>query len=128
MESHYFDFDPDVLAVLTRGGVEITFVSASASSLDDQDYSLLLWTENKMTIGVSNEYLNNEIDKYVVDGIVELAEDDSSEEALHDSVRNHAVTLFAQKLGEVFESVVLNVDDPVYLNLDYSLEQLLSED
>jgi hypothetical protein len=123
-------FDPDVLAVLTRGGVEITFVTASRHALDDKDYAVLLWSNKSMTVGVSEEYLYSEIDEYVVDGILSAADLESEylEEAVKEAVQEQAVSLFAKKLTEVFDNAMQSVDDPTLRNLDYSLERLLNED
>jgi len=130
MHKEVDDFDPEVLAILTRGGVEITFVTASRHALDGKDYAVLLWSNKSMTVGVSEEYLYSEIDEYVVDGILNAADLDSEylEEAVKNAVQEQAVSLFAKKLTEVFDNAMHGVDDPVLHNLDYSLERLLDED
>lgn len=123
--------DPDVLAVLSRNGIEITFVTASRHALNGEDYSVMVWSDKAMTVAISEEYLNSEIDEYVVDGIIShsnLDSDNDLRDAVHEAVKEQAVTLFARKLTEVFDNAMQSVEDPVSRNLDYSLERILEED
>jgi hypothetical protein len=53
MLTEYEEFDHDVLAVLKRGDVEITFVSSPSASLDGKNFSVVSWTIDKITIAVA---------------------------------------------------------------------------
>lgn len=119
-------FEPDVLAVLKRNGLEITFINAPRSALSGEDFAVLLWSDFSMTIGVADEYLNSEIDEYVANGIISRTPDideDNAEEA----VKEHAVNLFSAKLLEVFKSAVDNVSDASKHSFEYTLDRLLDE-
>lgn len=121
------EFDHDVLAVLKRGDVEITFVSSPSASLDGKNFSVVSWTIDKITIAVAEEYLNKDIDDFIVSGILDTVGDDATEEETVNAVREHAIQLFAAKLTEVFRDAVTEVDDPLKYSLDYALDQLLDE-
>ena len=125
MYTEFESFDSDVLAILSRGDLEITFISAKSNTIDDKDFSVIIWTEDRMTIAVSEEYLNNTIDKFVVDGILSVIPDDCDEEEAVDIIKSKATELFANKLSDVFAMAISSVDDPIPFNLDYSLSRLL---
>lgn len=125
MYTEFESFDSDVLAILSRGDLEITFISAKSSTIDDKDFSVVMWTEDRMTIAVSEEYLNNTIDRFVVNGILRAIPDDCDEEEAVDIIKGKAIELFASKLSDVFAEAISSVDDPVPFNLDYSLSKLL---
>lgn len=125
MYTEFESFDSDVLAILSRGDLEITFISAKSNTIDNKDFSVLLWTDDRMTIAVSEEYLNNTIDRFVVDGILSSIPDDCDEEQAVDIIKSKAIELFANKLSDVFGMAISSVDDPVPFNLEYSLNKLL---
>jgi len=127
MLTEYEEFDHDVLAVLKRGDVEITFVSSPSASLDGKNFSVVSWTIDKITIAVAEEYLNKDIDDFIVSGILDTVGDDATEEETVNAVREHAIQLFSAKLTEVFRDAVTEVDDPLKYSLDYALDQLLDE-
>lgn len=127
MLTEYEEFDHDVLAVLKRGDVEITFVSSPSASLDGKNFSVVSWTIDKITIAVAEEYLNKDIDDFIVSGILSTVGDDATEEETVNAVREHAIQLFSAKLTEVFRDAVTEVEDPLKYSLDYALDQLLDE-
>lgn len=127
MLTEYEEFDHDVLAVLKRGDVEITFVSSPSASIDGKNFSVVSWTIDKITIAVAEEYLNKDIDDFIVSGILSTVGDDPTEEETVNAVREHAIQLFSAKLTEVFRDAVTEVDDPLKYSLDYALDQLLED-
>lgn len=127
MLTEYEEFDHDVLAVLKRGDVEITFVSSPSASIDGKNFSVVSWTIDKITIAVAEEYLNKDIDDFIVSGILSTVGDDPTEEETVNAVREHAIQLFSAKLTEVFRDAVTEVDDPLKYSLDYALDQLLDD-
>ncbi len=127
MRNEYDDFDPDVLAVLQRGGIKITFVNAPDTGIDGKDYSVILWTADNLTIAVSDRYLNREIDNFIVDGLTTILGNNASEEEMTDAVKQHAIRLFSEKLTMVSEEAISSVREPLELNIDYSLHQLLNQ-
>ena len=102
------DYEPDVLAVLVRGKITITFVTAPASSIDGKNYEVVSWSESDMTICISDEYLNYEIDRYIVDGITDNAAkyQPTDEEEF---VREHAIRLLSTRLTELLTDAVNEV-------------------
>lgn len=120
------DFEPDVLAVLKRSGVEITFITTPRSALSGEDFAILLWTDSAMTVGIADEYLNSEIDEFVANGIIERTPD-LTEEVAEEAVKEHAVNLFSTKLLDVFNKAVENVSDASRHNFEYTLDRLLDE-
>ncbi len=127
MLTNYEEFDHDVLAVLKRGDVEITFVTSPSISLGGKNFSVVSWTVEKITVAVAEEYLNKDIDDFIVSGILNTVGDDPTEEETVGAVREHAVKLFSDKLQEVFHDAIMEVDDPLKFSLDYALEQLLGD-
>ena len=127
MLTEYEEFDHDVLAVLKRGDVEITFVSSPSASIDGKNFSVVSWTIDKITIAVAEEYLNKDIEDFIVSGILSTVGDDPTEEETVNAVREHAIQLFSAKLTEVFRDAVTEVDDPLKYSLDYALDQLLDD-
>jgi hypothetical protein len=125
--TEYEEFDPDVLAVLKRGDVEITFVSSPAASIDGKNFSVVYWVADKITVAVADEYLNKDIDDFIVSGILSTMGAEPSEEETLNAVREHAIQLFSAKLSDVFRDAISDVDDPLEYSLDYALDQLLDE-
>ena len=123
----YEDFDPDVLGVLRRGDVSITFVNAPEAGIGGKDFSVISWTTDHVTIAVSDEYLNGEIDAFVARGVADVLENNASEDEVAYAVKTHVIRLFSEKLTLVSEQALSSVRNPLELSVDYALEQLLAD-
>ena len=65
-EYYETDEDPDTLAVLYRGDIEVRFITADSQALGTKDYRVLLWDAEKIVIGISSSYSRDIIDEFVV--------------------------------------------------------------
>ena len=127
MFSGYDDFDPDVLAVLKRGNIKITFVNAPKTGIDGKDFSVISWTTDHLTIAISDQYLNNEIDEFVASGVSKILGSEASDDEMQEAVKDNAIRLFSEKLTMVSEEAISSVQNPLEFSDDYALEQLLIE-
>ena len=67
MKYYETDEDPDTLAILYRGDLEIRFITADSEALGAKDYRVLLWGEDTIVVGISESYSKDIIDEFVVD-------------------------------------------------------------
>ena len=109
--------DDDVLAVLTRNGHEVLFVTASAAALNDSDFKVLMWVDNKVTIGISDSFFSREVNQYVLEHFESGVPDDSFD----------VIEFIGGKLTEIMKAALLSVRDPENSNLDNVLLRILSE-
>lgn len=123
------DFAPDVLAVLSRRNTDITFVVGSDLSLCGEPFSVLSWRGHDLTIAISEEYLQSEVDSYVVEGLHDhVGSDDVDFDADDSLVRNQAIELFTDKLMMVYHEVTNRLEDPAVHNVDAFLTAVLDEE
>lgn len=125
MFTGYDDFDPDVLAVLQNGSVKITFVNAPNTGIDGKDFSVISWTTDHLTIAISDQYLNNEIDEFVAIGVSKMLGSEASDDEMQQAVKDHAIRLFSEKLTMVSKEAISLVKNPLEFSVDYALDQLL---
>jgi hypothetical protein len=118
----------DVLAVLKRGNVEVTFLTVPSASIDDRDYAVVLWEENSLTVGVSNEYMDGTVDDDIAAEIATMMYQSDPDEVDTYMVREFAVKMLAAHLEEVL-NIVLDEDSDSSdeLNLAATLERILDE-
>lgn len=118
-------YDPDVLAILKRGDVHVIFLSVDESGIDGKDFSVISWTTDRLTIAVSDQYLQKEVDTFIVEGLRETLSEGASESEMDAAVKEHTVKLFSKKLALIFEEAISSVTEPIELNLDYVIDLLL---
>lgn len=122
------DMEGDVLAVLKRGNVEVTFLTVPSASIDDRDYAVVLWEENSLTVGISNEYMDGTVDDDIAAEIATMMYQSDPDEVDTYMVREFAVKMLAAHLEEVL-NIVLDEDSDSSddLNLAATLERILDE-
>jgi hypothetical protein len=124
--SEDYEFDDDVLAVLKRGDATITFIVAPSSALDGEDFDIVLWDESAMVLAVSEEYMNEEIDEFVINKIMvdlEGLENDDLREAVSDNASKY----MGLKLSEILREAISSTSVPYDSNLSASLRRVLDE-
>lgn len=109
--------DDDVLAVLSRNGYEVMFVTASTTALNDSDFKVLMWVDNKVTIGISDSFFSREVNQYVLEHFESGIPDDSFD----------VIEFMGGKLTEIMQAALLSVKDPENSNLDNVLFRILRE-
>ena len=123
------DFAPDVLAVLTRRKTNITFVVGSEASLCGEPFSVLSWSGSDLTLAISEEYLQSEVDSYVVEGLHDhVGSDDVDFDDSAGDVKDHAIELFTDKLLMIYHEATSRLEDPAVHNVDVFLSEVLDGD
>ena len=69
MKYHEVEEDPDTLAILYRGDLEVRFITADSGALGANDYRVLLWGDDSIVVGISEAYSKDIIDEFVVDKV-----------------------------------------------------------
>ena len=112
MKYYETDEDPDTLAILYRGDVEIRFITADSEALGAKDYRVLLWGEDTIVVGISESYSKDIIDEFVVDEITKevMQNYNNDDEVKAEMVRDLAVRHLANSLDKILEELILERD------------------
>jgi len=112
MKYHEVEEDPDTLAVLYRGDLEVRFITADSGALGANDYRVLLWGDNNIVVGISEAYSKDIIDEFVVDKVTKdiVSDYDVDDEIKNEMVRELAVKHLADSLDKILEELILERD------------------
>ena len=111
MKYHEVEEDPDTLAILYRGDLEVRFITADSQALGTKDYRVLLWDAQKIVIGISSSYPRDIIDEFVVGEITrDILVSTDDEEIKREVVREMAVKHLADSLELILEELMLDRD------------------
>jgi|TARA_R110002020_G_scaffold82342_1_gene203731 hypothetical protein len=112
MKYYETDEDPDTLAILYRGDLEIRFITADSEALGAKDYRVLLWGEDTIVVGISESYSKDIIDEFVVDEITKevMQNYNNDDEVKAEMVRDLAVRHLANSLDKILEELILERD------------------
>lgn len=112
MKYYETDEDPDTLAILYRGDLEIRFITADSEALGAKDYRVLLWGEDTIVVGISESYSKDIIDEFVVDEITKevMQNYNNDDEVKSEMVRDLAVRHLANSLDKILEELILERD------------------
>jgi len=106
MKYYETDEDPDTLAILYRGNVEVRFITADAAALGTRDYRVLLWDKDTVVVGISSTYSRDIIDEFVVSKVTkEVISQYQDEEVGAEVVRDMAVKHLADSLEAILEQL-----------------------
>ena len=118
-------FDRDVLAVLKQGKITITFITADSYALGDDFYKVLLWDEESMIIGISEDFLNEDLDEQIAEAVardVEMYQPENPSEV----IRKNATVYLGESLKTILNDLLAN-EEPTDSSLDDVLRRLLEE-
>jgi hypothetical protein len=122
------EFEHDVLAVVKRGQIEVTFLTAPRASINDADYDLVMWKKKEMQIVVAQEYLDDHVDEEIASEIAATVRESYNFDEPAD-IRETAIKLLAQKLDYIMNDVILNhSQNPDELSFESALERLLDDE
>ena len=108
-EYYETDEDPDTLAVLYRGEIQVRYIPADSQALGTKDYRVLLWDKEKVVIGISSSYSRDIIDEFVVGEITrDILVSTDDEEVKREVVREMAVKHLADSLEIILEELMLD--------------------
>lgn len=112
MKYHEVEEDPDTLAILYRGDLEVRFITADSGALGANDYRVLLWGDNNIVVGISEAYSKDIIDEFVVDKVTKdlVSDYDVDDEIKNEMVRELAVKHLADSLDKILEELILERD------------------
>tara|TARA_B100000287_G_scaffold115528_1_gene107552 strand:- start:9 stop:407 length:399 start_codon:yes stop_codon:yes gene_type:complete len=112
MKYHEVEEDPDTLAILYRGDLEVRFITADSGALGANDYRVLLWGDNNIVVGISEAYSKDIIDEFVLDKVTKdlVSDYDVDDEIKNDMVRELAVKHLADSLDKILEELILERD------------------
>lgn len=122
------EFDSDVLAVVKRGQIEVTFLTAPRGAINDKDYDLVMWKKQEMQVVVAQEYLDDYVDEAIASEIAATVRDryDSDEPA---DVREMAIKLLAKELDAILNDVIfVYSNDPDEVSFESALKRLLDDE
>jgi len=122
------EFDSDVLAVVKRGQIEVTFLTAPRVAINDKDYDLVMWKKQEMQVVVAQEYLDDYVDEAIASEIAATVRDryDSDEPA---DVREMAIKLLAKELDAILNDVIfVYSNDPDEVSFESALKRLLDDE
>ena len=112
MKYHEVEEDPDTLAILYRGDLEVRFITADSEALGANDYRVLLWGDDNIVVGISEAYSKDIIDEFVVSKVTKdiVSDFDVDEEIKNEMVRELAVKHLADSLDKILEELIMERD------------------
>jgi len=112
MKYHEVEEDPDTLAILYRGDLEVRFITADSGALGANDYRVLLWGDDNIVVGISEGYSKDIIDEFVVSKITKdlVSDFDVDDEIKNEMVRDLAVKHLADSLDKILEELIMERD------------------
>ena len=112
MKYHEVEEDPDTLAILYRGDLEVRFITADSGALGANDYRVLLWGDDNIVVGISEAYSKDIIDEFVVSKVTKdiVSDFDVDEEIKNEMVRELAVKHLADSLDKILEELIMERD------------------
>tara|TARA_A100001201_G_scaffold104317_1_gene89427 strand:+ start:423 stop:821 length:399 start_codon:yes stop_codon:yes gene_type:complete len=112
MKYHEVEEDPDTLAILYRGDLEVRFITADSGALGANDYRVLLWGDDNIVVGISEAYSKDIIDEFVVSKVTKdiVSDYDVDEEIKNEMVRELAVKHLADSLDKILEELIMERD------------------
>lgn len=112
MKYHEVEEDPDTLAILYRGDLEVRFITADSGALGANDYRVLLWGDDNIVVGISEAYSKDIIDEFVVDKVTKdiVSDFDVDDEIKNEMVRELAVKHLADSLDKILEELIMERD------------------
>ena len=112
MKYYEVEEDPDTLAVLYRGDLEVRFITADSEALGANDYRILLWGDDNIVVGISEAYSKDIIDEFVVSKVTKdiVSDFDVDDEIKNEMVRELAVKHLADSLDKILEELIMERD------------------
>ena len=112
MKYHEVEEDPDTLAILYRGDLEVRFITADSGALGANDYRVLLWGDDNIVVGISEAYSKDIIDEFVVSKVTKdiVSDFDVDDEIKNEMVRELAVKHLADSLDKILEELIMERD------------------
>ena len=112
MKYHEVEEDPDTLAILYRGDLEVRFITADSEALGANDYRILLWGDDNIVVGISEAYSKDIIDEFVVSKVTKdiVSDFDVDDEIKNEMVRELAVKHLADSLDKILEELIMERD------------------
>ena len=109
MKYHEVEEDPDTLAILYRGDLEVRFITADSGALGANDYRVLLWGDDNIVVGISEAYSKDIIDEFVVSKVTKdiVSDFDVDDEIKNEMVRELAVKHLADSLDKILEELTI---------------------
>ena len=121
------ELEPDILAVLREGDVTVTFITASADALDEDYYKILTWNTNNMTIGISNEFMNEGLEEAIAKQIADDIGNQAFDSSVRDRIHSESLNYLGDTLKTILDELLKTSDNPDDMNFDKSLERMLED-
>ncbi len=124
-------FEEDVLAVFEDNGTTVTFITADSFALGEEFYKLLTWTENSMTIGIANEFLNDAIEEVVSERIATDVDDMKVENYSSPEIRSYINKQAVEYLGDQLSVIlndILSSENPDDTHIENTVDRILDSD
>mgnify|MGYP001161329788 CR=1 FL=1 len=121
------ELEPDILAVLREGDVTVTFITASADALDEDYYKILTWNTNNMTIGISNEFMNEGLEEAIARQIADDIGNQAFDSSVRDRIHSESLNYLGDTLKTILDELLKTSDNPDDMNFDKSLERMLED-
>ena len=124
-------FEEDVLAVFEDNGTTVTFITADSFALGEEFYKLLTWTENSMTIGIANEFLNDTIEEVVSERIATDVDDMKVENYSSPEIRSYINKQAVEYLGDQLSVILKNIlssENPDDTHIENTVDRILDSD
>lgn len=124
-------FEEDVLAVFEDNGTTVTFITADSFALGEEFYKLLTWTENSMTIGIANEFLNDAIEEVISERIATDVDDMKVENYSSPEIRSYINKQAVEYLGDQLSVILNNIlssENPDDTHIENTVDRILDSD
>ena len=100
-------------------------ITASADALDEDYYKILTWNAKNMTIGISNEFMNEGLEEAISRQIAEDIGNEAFDSSVRERIHSESLNYLGDTLKNILEELLKRSDNPDDVNFDKSLERLL---
>lgn len=134
-ENEEVDFlDNDVLAVMNKNGVKITFIVCDNDALGPEPYKLLLWDESAVLVGLSYQYLHHNFNEIIMNDVLkdmqstvdtDMCQIDDIED--HPDFREKAIDAMSDNLSKILKSLISSPKGKIESFRSASIDESISE-
>ena len=126
--------DNDVLAVMDRNGVKVTFIVCDNDALGPEHYRLLLWDKSEVLIGISYQYLHHHFNDVIMNDVLEVMKSTIETDVCqiediedHPDFREIAIDAMSDNLSKILKILISSPKGKIESFRSSSIDESIAE-
>jgi len=115
------NLDSDTIAVLRREDISVRFVTTNRDAIDGENFSIVLWDEDNVVLAISEDFLMDDVERYVSSLVAERMIDDGEFDS--ELFYKTGIEVFGATLSAILSKALERIDDPNSFNLEASINK-----